>query len=207
MSLVRMFHQNVQFHAFCIFLRHTFVEVSQPSTITGCVYTVYIYICMCVCMYVESSPIARVVLLVWNIRVRLVTNPARGKLNRANDYFPVPARNNAWEFGLVRRVRPSRPASACSFSALGLNLIGWCLLTELLPISAAASIHTVPSLSGHAIAYRRRSLRLVSRHRASSPQGSSSNGRCLFRYQHGPTNLHLSFPTPIITVCTILFIV
>ena len=56
----------------------------------------------------------------------------------------------------------------------------WRLLTEFLPISAAASIYlfkppyaigSVPSLSGHAIAYRWRSLPRVRRHRASKPQG------------------------------------
>ena len=40
--------------------------------------------------------------------------------------------------------------------------------------------HTpVPSSSGHAIAYRSRTLPRVRRHRASKPQGSSSNGCCL----------------------------
>ena len=54
------------------------------------------------------------------------------------------------------------------------------LLTGFLPSSAAASIMkppyaigSVPSLSGHAIAYRWRSLPRVRRHRASKPQGSS----------------------------------
>ena len=41
-----------------------------------------------------------------------VANPAHGQLNRENDCFPVPVR--AGEFGLARRVRQSRPASACS---------------------------------------------------------------------------------------------
>ena len=50
-----------------------------------------------------------------------VTNPARGQLNRENEYSPVPVR--ALEFGLARRVQPSRPASACSFSMLRLNLV------------------------------------------------------------------------------------
>ena len=56
----------------------------------------------------------------------------------------------------------------------------WCLLTRFLPSSAAASIMkppyaigSVPRLSGHAIAYRWRSLPRVCRHRASKPQGSS----------------------------------
>ena len=48
-------------------------------------------------------------------------NPARGQLNRENEYFPAPVR--AWKFGLARRVQPSRPASACSFSILRLNLV------------------------------------------------------------------------------------
>ena len=56
------------------------------------------------------------------------------------------------------------------------------MLTAFLPSSAAASIYlfkppyaigSVPSLSGHSIAYRWRSLLRVCRHRASKPQGSS----------------------------------
>ena len=38
-----------------------------------------------------------------------VTNPARDQLNRENEYFSVRVRA-----GLARRVRQSRPASACS---------------------------------------------------------------------------------------------
>ena len=72
-----------------------------------------------------------------------VANPACGQLNRENEHFPVPVR--AWEFGLARRVQPSRPAF----------------------------IGSVPSLSGHAVAYRWRSLSRVPRHRASKSQGSS----------------------------------
>ena len=40
-------------------------------------------------------------------------------------------------------------------------------------------IGTVPKLSGHANAYRWRSLPRIRRHRAISPQDSSSNGCCL----------------------------
>ena len=107
-----------------------------------------------------------------------VANPGRGQLNRENEYFPVPVR--AWELGLARWFRQSRPASAYSSPHSG-----WicCLLTGFLPSSAAASINllfkpphsieSVPSLSGHAIAHRWRSLPRVRRHRASKPQGSS----------------------------------
>ena len=41
-----------------------------------------------------------------------VANPAPCQLNREDEFFPVPVR--AGEFGLVRRVRQSRRASACS---------------------------------------------------------------------------------------------
>ena len=46
-------------------------------------------------------------------------------------------------------------------------------------LPAPHTIGSVPSLSGHAIAYRLRSLPRVRWHRANSPQGSSSNGCCL----------------------------
>ena len=48
-----------------------------------------------------------------------VANPANSdQLNRENEYFPVSV--CALEFGLARRVRQSRPTSACSFSILRL---------------------------------------------------------------------------------------
>ena len=104
-----------------------------------------------------------------------VANPARGQLNRENEYFPGLVR--AREFCLVRRVRQSRPASVCSslYSAF----------TGFLPSSAAASIYlfkppyaigSVPSSSVHAVAYRWRSLPRVRRRRASKPQHRSKRG-------------------------------
>ena len=50
-----------------------------------------------------------------------VANSARDQLNRLNDFFLVLVR--ACKFGLARWVRPSRPAAACSFSTLRLNLV------------------------------------------------------------------------------------
>ena len=65
-----------------------------------------------------------------------VANPVRGQLNRENKYSPVPVR--AWEFGLARRVQPSRPASACSFSMLlRLNLV----LTHGIPPDFRGGVH------------------------------------------------------------------
>ena len=60
----------------------------------------------------------------------------------------------------------------------------------------STAIGSVPSLSDRAIAYRWRSLPRIRQHRASSPQGSSSNGCFLFRFQQAPILMRLSFPTP-----------
>ena len=62
-------------------------------------------------------------------------------------------------------------------------------------LRALCAIGSVPTFSGHAIAYRWRSPPKVRRHRASSPQGSSSNECCLFAGYHGPINVRLSFST------------
>ena len=49
----------------------------------------------------------------------MVANFAHGRITRNNDVFPVPVR--ACKIGFAGRVRPSRPASARSFSTLRLN--------------------------------------------------------------------------------------
>ena len=104
-----------------------------------------------------------------------VANPARGQLNRENEYSPVPVR--AWEFGLARRVQQSRPASACYLhtqAEYGAYLRDSSRVPRRRPfMKPPYAIGSVPSLSGHAIAYRWRSLPRVRRHRASKPQGSS----------------------------------
>ena len=64
-----------------------------------------------------------------------VANPAHGHLTRENEHFHVPVR--AREFGLARRVWPSRPASACSFSLLRLNLV----LTRGIPPDFLGGVH------------------------------------------------------------------
>ena len=117
-------------------------------------------------------------------------------------YFPVHVR--AREFGLAGWVRQSRPAS--SYSPPYSSWI-WCLLTGFLPCSAAASIYllktaiyaigSAPSLSGHVIAYRWRSLPKVRRRRDSKPQDSSE--RVLpWAGHHGPINIRLSFSHPLL---------
>ena len=132
-----------------------------------------------------------------------VANPVRGQLKKEKKYqvFLCP-RSSLRIWSCERRVRPSLPASACSFSTLKPNLV----LTRRISPDFRVGVHllipptaleSVPSLSGHTITYRWRSLSRVRQYRASSPRGSSSNGCCLFRYHHhGPINVHLSFPTP-----------
>ena len=120
-----------------------------------------------------------------------VANPARGQLNKDNEYSPVPVR--AWEFGLARRIQPSQPTSACSSPYSGWGKLrlretqaegnsGWGKLrlrdSSRVPrrrpfMKPPYAIGSVPNLSGHAIAYRWRSLPRVRRHRASKTQGSS----------------------------------
>ena len=51
-----------------------------------------------------------------------VVNPAGGQLNRENEYFPFYPRSRL-NFGLARRVQPSRSASVFSFSKFRLNLV------------------------------------------------------------------------------------
>ena len=85
----------------------------------------------------------------------------------------------------IRRVRQSRPASAHSFSTLRLN--HHLMLTHGIPPAfrdgvivhsfiPPTAIGSVPSLSGHTITYRRRSLPRVPLHRPSTPQVNSSTG-------------------------------
>ena len=69
-----------------------------------------------------------------------------GQLNRKNEYFPVRVR--AWGFGPARRVRQSRPASACSSTYSGCI---WCLLTKFLPSSAAASVYLLKTAKRHQV--------------------------------------------------------
>ena len=86
---------------------------------------------------------------------------SRGQLKREKRLFPVPVR--ACGFGLAGQVRPSRPASARSFSTLRLNheSLIWRVFTGSSPSSCfprrrpsirSTAIGSVPSLSGHATA-------------------------------------------------------
>ena len=95
------------------------------------------------------------------------------------NYMKFPCPRSRLRIDLARRVRPSRPASSCLFSTLRLNLV----LTHGIPTAVRGGVHIFKPptaiagqsrvyLSGHAVAYRRRSLPRVRRHRTSNPQGT-----------------------------------
>ena len=65
-----------------------------------------------------------------------VANPARGQLNRKNEYFPCP--RSCLIIWSRKTGSAVPPASVCSSPYSGWI---WCVLTGFLPISAAASIY------------------------------------------------------------------
>ena len=87
----------------CVFIKLHITAQSGPVIYsfyaTACNPPGCVYVCM---VFIYSR--------LWINRVRLPVYPARGQLNK----------ENVW---CASRVRPSRPASACSFSTLRLNLV------------------------------------------------------------------------------------
>ena len=132
-----------------------------------------------------------------------VANPARGQLNRENEKITISLSAFAPEnlvsrdrFGIpVPRQPAHHPDTQGEFTyGIAPEFRGGVHLLILKPPDAVGS---VPSLSGHVIAYRWRSLPKVRRHRASKSQGSS--GRVLpWQVTMGPINVRLSFPHPLL---------
>ena len=115
-------------------------------------------------------------------RVRL---PILLVVSRENEYSPVPVRAENRD-GFSRPV-PRQPAHLHTQAESGAYLRDSSRVPRRRPfMKPPYAIGSVPSLSGHAIAYRWRSLPRVRRHRASKPQGSSERVLpCLADY-HGP---------------------
>ena len=122
-----------------------------------------LYVCMYVCMYayMYSHTYSKIM-----DQPGRIANAARGQLNR--EFF----------FSLS----PFTPENLVSRDGFGSPVPRQPAHLRTQAESAAASIHllkpphaigSVPRLSGHAIAYRWRSLRRVRRHRASKLQGCS----------------------------------
>ena len=104
-----------------------------------------------------------------------VANPARGQLNRENNIplSPCVPENLVSRDGFSRPV-PRQPAHLHPQAESGAYLRDSSRVPRRRPfMKPPYAIGSVPSLSGHAIAYRWRSLPRVRRHRASKPQGSS----------------------------------
>ena len=104
-----------------------------------------------------------------------VANSARGQLNRENNIplSPCVPENLVSRDGFSRPV-PRQPAHLHTQAESGAYLRDSPRVPRRRPfMKPPYAIGSVPSLSGHAIAYRWRSLPRVRRHRASKPQGSS----------------------------------
>ena len=119
------------------------------------------FICMYVCMYQPGK----------------VANSARGQLNRENITFPCSrSRLRIWSRETGSAV-PRQPAHLHTQAESGAYLrdssprVPW--RRPFIYFKPPYAIGSVPSLSGHAFAYRWRSLPRVRRHRARKPQGSS----------------------------------
>ena len=99
-----------------------------------------------------------------------VANPARGQLNRENSIplTPCVPENLVSRNGFSRPV-PRQPAHLHPQAESGAYLRD----SSRVPRRRPFFMKPPYSLSGHAIAYRWRSLQRVRRHRASKPQGSS----------------------------------
>ena len=154
-----------------LFLEGFFVESAEHHLVTVIIdHNFTITICVYVCMYLWSSHIARV----WINRVRFVANPARDQLNRENKYSPVPVPENLVSRDGFSRPVPRQPAHLHTQPESSAYLRDSSRVPRRSPFTKPPyAIGSVPILSGHAIAYRWRSLPRVRRHRASKPQGSS----------------------------------
>ena len=140
---------------------------------------------------------------VW-LPILLVVRSTGNTLHREQIFLPVSPFAPDIVF-LANWVRPSRPASAHSFSTPRLNLM---LITHgfisSLPFFATTFIHTVHrcrtslELPGRVLVHRWHSLPRDRRHRP-----PSSNGYCLFRCHHRPICARPSFLTPIGRDCTV----
>ena len=104
-----------------------------------------------------------------------VANPARGQLNTENNIplSPCVPENLVSRAGFSRPV-PRQPAHLHTQTESGAYVRDSSRVPRRRPfMKPPYAIGSVPSLSGHAIAYQWRSLPRVRRHSASKPQGSS----------------------------------
>ena len=150
------------------------------------------YVCLYViCMVITYSR-------VWINRVRssiLLVVSWRGKINIP--LSPCVPENLVSRHGFSRPV-PRQPAHLHTQTESGAYLRDSSRVPRRRPfMKPPYAIGSVPSLSGHAIAYRWRSLPRVRRRRVSKPQGKFRTGAALAG-RHEPINIRLSFPQPLL---------
>ena len=106
-----------------------------------------------------------------------VANPARGQLKRENKYsLSAFAPENLISRDGFGSPVPRQPVHLHTQAEFGAYLRNFSRVPRRRPfiyLKPPYAIGSVPSLSGHAVAYRWRSLPRVRRHRASKPLGSS----------------------------------
>ena len=152
-------------------------------------------ICIYVCIYAYACTYGSHLLQSMDQPVK-VASPARGLLE--NKHFPVPfAPEN-----LVPRDEFDRPVPRERAHSPHSGWI-WSLFARFRPITAAAPIYippsaigSIPSLSGLAVTYRWRSLPRVRRLGPVVLKVVPVTGDA-FADHHGPINVRLSFPHPL----------
>ena len=154
----------------------------------------YNILCMYVCMY-DGHHIQQSM-----DQPGEVANPARGQLNRENNIplSPCVPENLVSRDGFSRPV-PRQPAHRYTQAESGAYFRDSSRVPRRRPfMKPPYAIGSVPSLSGQAIAYRWRSLPRVRRHRAGKHQGGSERVLPCLADHHGPINIRLSFPHPLL---------
>ena len=157
------------------------------------------YVCMYVCIFMYVCMYGHHIQQSMD-QPGKVANPARGQLNTENNIplSPCVPDNLASRDGFSRPV-PCQPAHLHTQAESDAYLRDSSRVPRRRPfMKPPYAIGSVPSLWGHAIAYRWRSLPRVRRHRASKPQGSSERVLPCLADHHGPVNIHLSFPHPLL---------
>ena len=123
-----------------------------------------------VCMYVcKVTHIARVWINRVGLPILLVVGSTGKMTTSLAPFAPDKSRDR---FGRPVPRQPAHSPHSRYFSRLPRR-------RSFIYLKPPSAVGSVPSLWGHAIAYRWRSLPRVRRHKASSPQGSSTNG-CYF---------------------------
>ena len=124
-----------------------------------------------------------------------VANPARGQLN-SDIFFPCPHSHlRIWSRETSSPV-PSSVSLLILHTQTESGAYSWDFprFPRWRPFLHTVNRHRInPEFISHATAYRWRSRPRHRRHRTSSPQVSSSNRCCLFRYRHAPFFVRLSF--------------